>query len=64
VDGIEQQAHLLGLHDGRGAHLSAEFRAFDEQGGVLRDDLLDDEPVEEATQRRQVPFDGRRGQRL
>jgi site-specific recombinase XerD len=52
VDGIEQQAHLLGLHDGR------EFRAFDEQGGAFRDDLLDDEPVKGLRDRAAIAING------
>lgn len=52
------------LHDGRDADLTAESRAFDEQGRVLRDDLLDDEPVEQPAQPCRVLLDGRRGHRL
>ena len=50
-DGIKQQPHLLGFHDRRDAHLTAEFRSFDEHGRILRHDLLDDEPVEQAAKR-------------
>ena len=56
--------HLLGLHDRRDADLPAEFRSLDEQRRVIRNDLLDDEPVEQAAQRREVLLDGRRGHGL
>src|ERR1035437_2886218 len=61
---IQEQASLLALHDGRDANLAANFRSLNKQRGVVGNDLLDDEPIEKATQRRQVLFDGRSGQRL
>ncbi len=64
LDRVEQQAHLLGFHDGRDAHLTAEPGTLDEQGRVFRNDLLDDELVEQATQRSKMLLDGRRGHRL
>ena len=48
-DGIEQDAHLFRLHNGRDAYFAAELRAFDEQRRVIGNDLLDDEPVEKPT---------------
>jgi hypothetical protein len=63
-DGVEQLAHLPGLHNRRDTHSTAEFRALDEHRGVFGNDLLDDEPVEQTAQRGQVLLDGGRGQRL
>lgn len=63
-DGIKQLAHLIGLQDGRDADLSAESRPFDEEGRVIGNDLLDDQPVEQSAQRGQVLLDGRGGERL
>jgi hypothetical protein len=64
LDKIEQQTHLLSLYDRRDAYLTAESRSLDEHGRILGNDLLDDEPVEQAAQCRQLQFDGGRGQRL
>jgi hypothetical protein len=47
-DRVEQKPHLLGLHDGRDANLAAEFRPLDEQRQIIGNDLLDDQPVEQA----------------
>ena len=61
---IEQPAHLIGFEDRRDAYLAAELRALHEEGRVLGNDLLNDEPIEEAAQGGEVLFDGWRGQRL
>ena len=66
VMGMESSSrrNCSGFHDRRDANLPAEFRPLNEHRRVFGDDLLDDEPVEKAAQRRQVLLDGRRGQRL
>ena len=59
MDGIEQLAPLLSLHDGCDAYLAAESRTLDEHRGIFGNNLLDDEPVEQAAQRGQVLLDRR-----
>src|ERR1035438_9539774 len=58
LDGVEQMPHLIGLHDGRDTHLTAESGTFDEHRRIFGNDLLDDEPVEKAAQRSQVLLNG------
>lgn len=64
ADGIKELAHLVRLQDRRDADLPAESRPLDEERRIIGNDLLDDQPVEQSPQRRQVLFDGRSGERL
>jgi hypothetical protein len=56
-DGVEELPHLVCFHGRRDVDLAAELRTLDEQRRLFRNNLLDDERVEQPAQRRKVLLD-------